>query len=134
MNTPHNCHRHGCGPTGQRQVIQERQQTDRLVSFIEHNSHPEDCILNLAQMHNSIQVQAFRNPTAAYTMEERQQLLEDSARREAQRQRSHLPGTNTGGRGRATPGRGRGRGQDGFPADSLRASATSGLTHHVHMA
>ncbi|KAK0435421.1 hypothetical protein EV421DRAFT_1663520, partial [Armillaria borealis] len=57
VNTPHNCQRHGCGPMGQRYVVQERRITDQVASFIEHNSHPHNRILNLAQMHNAIQVQ-----------------------------------------------------------------------------
>jgi hypothetical protein len=46
-----------------RQVIQERQRTDRFENEINHAVEPNDCFLNLAQLRSATDVQHFRSRT-----------------------------------------------------------------------
>ncbi|KAJ7831981.1 hypothetical protein B0H13DRAFT_2240508 [Mycena leptocephala] len=52
-----------CKMTLTRQVIQERQRTDRFENEINHAVEPNDCFLNLAQLRSATDVQHFRSRT-----------------------------------------------------------------------
>ncbi|KIJ35211.1 hypothetical protein M422DRAFT_84550, partial [Sphaerobolus stellatus SS14] len=52
LNVQHDCYTAKCEATGVRQVVQEREKTEQIVSFIEHK--PEDIfVLNLFTLHNA---------------------------------------------------------------------------------
>lgn len=59
-NTQHNCAHHGCKATGQQAVTQERVQTSKTISVIEHIGKLDDVFLNLFQMRNAAQLTPFR--------------------------------------------------------------------------
>ncbi|KAJ7848534.1 hypothetical protein B0H13DRAFT_1906711 [Mycena leptocephala] len=52
-----------CKMTLTRQVIQERQRTDRFENEVNHAVEPNDCFLNLAQLRSATDVQHFRSRT-----------------------------------------------------------------------
>lgn len=57
----HNCAAHGCEVTQTRRVIQERRITDHFEDEILHSKHPDDLVLNLAQLRSASVIQYFRS-------------------------------------------------------------------------
>jgi hypothetical protein len=60
VNVQHNCAQYQCGTTNVRHVYQERERTDQTQATVSHSKHPEDLMLNTAQMRDAIHVQAYR--------------------------------------------------------------------------
>ncbi|KAH9851930.1 hypothetical protein C2E23DRAFT_780036 [Lenzites betulinus] len=60
VNTIHNCVKHQCMPTRTRVVYQERYETNERADEITHQTHPEDRILNLAQLRSMEALHRFR--------------------------------------------------------------------------
>ncbi|KAJ7640099.1 hypothetical protein DFH06DRAFT_1271580 [Mycena polygramma] len=61
VNVNHNCAAHQCKTTLTRRVVQERQLTERFENEINHETQPNDCFLNLAQLRSAANVQKLRN-------------------------------------------------------------------------
>ena len=60
MNVQHNCAQYQCATTHVRYIYQERERTDQTQPMVSHSKHPEDLMLNTAQMRDAIHVQAYR--------------------------------------------------------------------------
>ncbi|KAF8885731.1 hypothetical protein CPB85DRAFT_1378115 [Mucidula mucida] len=59
VNAPHDCASNGCGLTRMREVYQERLKTTKTIPCMEHIQNPDDRILNIAQMHNTVHLAPF---------------------------------------------------------------------------
>lgn len=60
MNTFHHCEYQGCTVTKTRIVVQERFRTSQQENEVTHNGNQDDCVLNLAQLHNAELVQIYQ--------------------------------------------------------------------------
>lgn len=60
VSTFHNCATHGCSVTRTRPSLQERELTNYLEDEVKHAVHPDDRVLNLAQLRNAVVLQLFR--------------------------------------------------------------------------
>jgi hypothetical protein len=60
VNVQHNCAKHQCTTTDVRHIYQERERIEQTSPMVSHMQHPEDIMLNTAQMRDAAHVQVFR--------------------------------------------------------------------------
>ncbi|EAU86850.2 hypothetical protein CC1G_11482 [Coprinopsis cinerea okayama7 len=63
VNTQHPCAQANCKPSGQVSVYEEREKTHRTKAVIEHRNHPDERVVNTAQMRDAMHLQRFRIPS-----------------------------------------------------------------------
>jgi hypothetical protein len=85
VNVQHNCAQYQCATTHVRHVYQERERTDQTQSMVSHSKHPEDLMLNTAQMRDAIRVQVYRLRSPDLDEEE---IITASAAREVATQKA----------------------------------------------
>ncbi|KAF8180356.1 hypothetical protein BJ912DRAFT_1023704 [Pholiota molesta] len=78
VNTPHNCDRNHCTANGFQYIYQERVQTSHRRPIVLHEAHPNDLILNTAQMRDAVHVQNFRIPSPPITAAEEERMIHDA--------------------------------------------------------
>ncbi len=61
------------------EVYQERLKTTKTIPCMEHIQNPDNRILNIAQMHNTVHLAPFRIATMHHSHKEELQILEASA-------------------------------------------------------
>ncbi|KAH9482318.1 hypothetical protein JR316_0004416 [Psilocybe cubensis] len=84
VNTQHNCVQHKCQPNGRRVIFQERTATQHMAHRIVHSSHPEDQVLNIAQMRDAAHIRPYRIKPEHL---ERQAVVEQSVVNELQKRK-----------------------------------------------
>ncbi|KAI0716145.1 hypothetical protein C8T65DRAFT_572363 [Cerioporus squamosus] len=78
VNTFHNCAKYKCKLKNTHHVMQERVLTKKTTQERVHRRHPDDRVLNTAQLRSSAVLLAFRHPDARYPDLTRAQVVEQA--------------------------------------------------------
>ncbi|KAL1658383.1 hypothetical protein GGF50DRAFT_67362 [Schizophyllum commune] len=93
VHTFHNCHRQQCRPTKTRKRKQERIQLEQLVNEYQHNTQPDDLVLNLGQLRSAEMLDEFRSISRRYPDISKETIIEQAVENSKHEQASTDPDT-----------------------------------------